>query len=131
VTGMSIKMARRFLERENRLWPRTLARIPRERWPDDGDSKRVAVFRSSKYLVQVFEEKTGIRLSINRTALDASGDWDAGLSWDELQIIKSELGYGDWYGVEVYPRDRDIVNVANMRHLWLMQEPLQIGWFAS
>jgi hypothetical protein len=33
--------------------------------------------------------------------------------------------------VEIYPRDRDIVNIANMRHLWVMAEPLALGWFAA
>jgi hypothetical protein len=30
--------------------------------------------------------------------------------------------------VEVYPKDSDIVNVANMRHLWLVDDKTNIGW---
>lgn len=30
--------------------------------------------------------------------------------------------------VEIYPAERDIVNVANMRHLWVLPERLPFGW---
>ena len=46
----------------------------------------------------------------------------------ELQDIKRQAGLGDYMAVEIYPKDRDIVNVANMRHLWVLRDPLQFGW---
>lgn len=94
----------------------------------------VLVFQSSKYLAQVFEEYTAKypelkRLSICRVKLGTNGRWQDGLTWDELQEIKRQCGYGEWWAVEIYPQDSQIVNVANMRHLWIMPEPLPIGWF--
>lgn len=29
---------------------------------------------------------------------------------------------------EVFPAESDVVNVANMRHLWLLREPPPFGW---
>ncbi|EOG1815585.1 hypothetical protein ACK3RA_000943 [Enterobacter hormaechei] len=47
---------------------------------------------------------------------------------DALQEIKSAVGYGDRDAVEIYPRDSDVVNVANMRHLWITPEPIAFAW---
>ena len=30
--------------------------------------------------------------------------------------------------VEVFPADDQVVNVANMRHLWVLPEPLPFAW---
>lgn len=94
------------------------------------------VWQSRKYLVQMFDEAPFLgvdvrRITVCRVTLGADGRWEDGLSWDELQDIKREIGYGNWYGVEIYPRDRDVVNVANMRHVWLLSTPLELGWFKS
>jgi hypothetical protein len=98
-----------------------------------GPNDPVMVWQSSKYLVQIYEEYTSDypelkRLSICRVRLGKGGRWQDGLSWDELQTIKRDVGYGDWWACEIYPRDKDVVNVANMRHLWVMPEPLPMGW---
>lgn len=91
------------------------------------------VWRSRKYLVQLWDEPSEdqrmMRLSICRVKQNVNGRWQDGLTWDELQVIKREVGFGDWYAVEIYPRDEDVVNVANFRHLWLLPVPLPIGWF--
>jgi hypothetical protein len=113
--------------------PDKLTLLPAEDMPHT-DPSPVLVFQSNKYLVQVFQEDSFEyphlkRLSICRVKLGKVGRWQDGLTWDELQEIKRQCGYGDWYGVEVYPRDCDVVNVANLRHLWVMPEPLHIGWF--
>jgi hypothetical protein len=89
---------------------------------------------SSDYLVQVYADSNPVypgllRLSVSRTKLGADASWIDGVAWDELQAIKAAVGYGDRYAIEVYPRDEDLVNVANMRHLWILPEPLSIGWF--
>jgi hypothetical protein len=121
---------RKQLDRENAKRSETLTPVPRDQWQKTPNSNRIAVFISRKYLVQVFDEKPGVqRLSINRTAIRTDGRWDDGLTWDEIQAIKNELGLGDKYAIEIYPRDCDVVNVANMRHLWVLDEPLTIGWF--
>jgi hypothetical protein len=105
--------------------------VPPSEWPAVSDPP-LQCWRSSKYAVQLYNETAypGMkRLSICRATVGTSGRWNDGLTWDELQAIKREVGFGDWYAIEVYPRDQDIVNVSNMRHLWLMPKPLPIGWF--
>jgi hypothetical protein len=54
--------------------------------------------------------------------------WADGITWDTLQLLKRECGHGERWAVEVYPPDTDIVNVANMRHLWLLRAPPPFGF---
>lgn len=116
--------------------PGRLTEIPREQWPRDlTDEGRTHVWHSRRFLVQMFDEQPfqGIdtrRISISRVTVLQSGRWEEGVTWEEMMQIKREIGFGDWYGVEVFPRDQDIVNVANMRHLWMLAAPLNLGWFA-
>ena len=67
-------------------------------------------------------------MSIHRTDLNADGEWVDGIRWEELQRLKAECGFGDRDAVEVYPAEQDVVNVANFRHLWVMDEPLDFAW---
>ncbi len=53
------------------------------------------------------------------------------MTWEELQEIKRQVGIGDFFAVEIFQRDKDIVNVANMRHLWVLPDPLDFGWMTS
>lgn len=95
------------------------------------------VWESQEFLVQLYPIRDGegchfnlsLRMTVNRVT-GKNGRADDGITWDDLQRIKREIGHGETYAVEVYPRDSDVINVANMRHLWLCAEPLDIGWFA-
>lgn len=108
---------------------KTLMPAPKSSWPTScPDPARVAVFVSSKFLVQVFEGPVAIRLSVNRVKRKASGKWRDEITWDELMQIKRDIGMGDRFAVEIYPEDEHIVNVANMRHLWVLPEALPFGW---
>ena len=90
------------------------------------------VWRSKSFLVQVFKEADGVtRLSVIRTAVRVDGDWADGISWDDLQRLKSECGRGSLDAVEVYPADGEVVNVANMRHLWVLPVRLSFAWKAA
>ena len=126
------RLMRKQLELENRSWPEELTTVSRERWVAQtwDDSRRIRVLRSRRFLVQIFQEDRGvIRLSVNRTELAPGGEqWAEGISWDQLQGLKAQAGYGDAFAVEIYPPERDEVNVANMRHLWILPSPLGIGW---
>lgn len=124
------RQQRKALEHANAQWPVEGRDIPREQWPADGANKRMRVMRSRDFLVQAFQEPDQIvRLSINRTTLDVkTGRWDEAISWDELQAIKDNMGYGAWWGVEVFPAETDVVNVANMRHLWLSEQAPSFAW---
>ena len=119
---------------ESAKWPRVLAPIPREDWSEQrpGSTYPVEAFRSQLFMVQIFNEPSGLRMSVNRTNLIGwnAGHplWRDGITWDELQRLKSEAGYGHLWGVECYPSDAKVVNVANMRHLWLLPAAPAFGW---
>lgn len=129
MTIVTTRNQRRQLEKENAGLPKVLQEVPRSQWPAQR-THILRVFRSRHFLVQEYPAPAPatVRLSVCRSTLGEGGRWVDGISWDELQQIKRECGYGDADAVEVYPSDADVVNVANMRHLWIMAEPLQFSW---
>jgi hypothetical protein len=96
--------------------------------PDSFKDKILKIFRDDKHLVQIYNQDGHIRISVNRTEIDDDGNWLQGISWDTLMFIKKEVGYGDFDAVEVYPKEIDVVNVANIRHLFILKEPLDFIW---
>lgn len=106
--------------------------MPQQTCPKFHNQTLRKVFRSREFLVQVFDETQHgavSRLTINRTELDDRGEWRAGISWDELQRIKHCCGYGHCDAVEVFPKEIDVVNVSNMRHLWVVPDDcLKFAW---
>lgn len=122
----------REMEIENRRFPvDRLVEIPRDEWPAAGVTlKHVRVCRSRDFLIQVFAEPNDvIRLSVQRCAFDRkTGRWKDGISWDDLQHLKKLAGYGDRAAVELYPPDSEMVNVANLRHLWILPEAPEFMW---
>lgn len=115
----------RQMKRDNLQWPVKLADVPRASWPAEvfeDCAPRLQVMRSRTFLVQIFAEDGGmLRLSINRTEWDERQNrFREDIAWDDLQRLKAEAGFGDRLAVETFPPDRLIVNVANMRHLWVM-----------
>ena len=110
---------RKQLERDNRKYPAELAEmaIPPGIRLVPGCFK---VFRSRTFLVQVFSTPVDgmIRLSVNRTTHNGES-WSDNITWDELQQLKREAGYGEKDAVECFPRDADVVDVANIRHLFV------------
>lgn len=129
----SIKSARRFLHQENRKWDNTLKPVPPEEWPPAraGVPRPTQIMRSKEFLVQIYEEKDWTRLSICRTALDKNGGWKTGIDWETMQRLKAECGYRHKDAVEVFPKDEDIVNVANMRHMFVVNMELPFVWRAK
>ena len=123
---------RRQLARDNAKLPATLTPVPSDQWPDLSymTKKPCAVRRSRFFLVQSFDEGNGVnRLSVARAEIDTTtGRWKDGITWDELQDIKRQVGLGEYMAVEIFPADRDVINVANMRHLWVMRDPLPFAW---
>jgi hypothetical protein len=122
--------ASRFLAMENKRFPDHLIELQvkdfdLETKHPDMTKYPVRIWHSNRFCVQAFEEKPGIvRLSVNRALLKPDGSWLDGITWDELQDIKRQCGFGDNDAVEVFPSDKDIQNVANMRHLFVFLEPL-------
>lgn len=120
----------RAMERENKRYPvERLVEIPREDWPVCSP-KMIRALRNRDFLVQVFaEDNEVLRLSIQRCAFDrASGRWVDGITWDDLQHLKTLAGYGDKPALEVFPPDGDVVNVANIRHLWIVPLAPEFMW---
>ena len=71
-------------------------------------NRPVSVWRSRSFLVQVFNEghqdgRKVTRLTVARTELGDDGRWKADITWDELQQIKRECGFGNCYAIEVFP----------------------------
>jgi len=80
-------------------------------------------FRNRRFLAQVYLNGDYVRISVNRTDYDPDNDcWKEGITWDDLQKIKADMGFGNFDAVEVFPRDDDIIYVTNMRHLWIMPD---------
>ena len=127
---VTTRQQRHNLKADNKKRPERLMAVPRNDWPENRSSEEmIGLYVSRFFLVQVFQEPRGVlRFSVNRTEMGEDGRWKADISWDELQEVKRQAGYGDRFAVEIFPRDRDIVDVANMRHLWLLSEPLLFGW---
>lgn len=123
------RQQRRELQAENNKWPLTPIPFPKGQWPKTpSDFKTpIAVFRSRHFLIQVFDEGEVKRISVNRT-IHNGVSWDENISWDELQLLKSQIGYGNFYAVEIYPAEDEVVNVANMRHLWILKEAPPFAW---
>ena len=119
-----------FMESENKQFGLALQLIPRKAYADQQFAP-LKVWRSSEFFVQEFSPTPDgvIRLSVNRTHVDPTSlRWVDGISWDDLQRLKGEAGYGDREAVEVYPPAACVVNEANIRHLWILPKRLPFSW---
>ena len=135
LTGSARRQMERAMREESLKFGEMLRDIPLEDWTASQRSnpdRPLRALRSRDFLVQVYNEgRHGVlvRLSINRARLNAAGTrWDDRITWDDLQRLKNEAGYGDFDAVEVYPQQSEVVNVANVRHLWIMAAPLPFKW---
>lgn len=121
----------KYLKKTSKKYPGHLIHIPAEEWPEitHRSKKLIDVMRSNRFLVQIYSEESPcvVRLSTCKTEMFGSS-WKDGITWEELMQIKRECGYEDRDAVEIYPNDNDIVNVSNMRHLFVMKEPLPFAW---
>lgn len=138
--GESSREARRALNRaadaENRLWPAELVEFPIPPGSMAGmDEPAVRAWRSRRFLVQEYHDDTAagvyVRLSVQRVehAAFRTDAVEDPISWDDLMACKSQVGYGDYWAVEVYPPDGQVVDVARMRHLFMVPpEALPFAW---
>lgn len=117
----------------SKVYGKRMELVPEDEWPffPMWETIPVKVWRSADYLAVLYVQRTdGMRrLTVNSTRRTAnrkrqSGtDWRDGITWDELQRVKNETLGPDVWCVEVYPAQNDVVDVANMRHLWPLDEP--------
>jgi len=117
----------KILKQENKKWPLTLKVVPKHEWPQSQPKNLINVLRSRCFLVQIYDEKNAARLSVCRTEVQGNR-WKDNITWDELQELKRQCGYGGMCAVEIYPPDYDVVNAANMRHLWVLNESPEYMW---
>lgn len=115
---------RQKLAIDNARLGKNFVRLPDSQLPmqhsKNPKSIATAVWRNERFLVQRFEVNPEVvRLTINRTWVKPDGEWEDGITWDELQDIKSALGFGDLLAIEIFPPQSAVVNDANMRHLWI------------
>jgi hypothetical protein len=126
-----LKRYAKAVHAENKKFPEHMVRIA---LPQSAGKSRVPyteAWRSRRFLCQVFDHGEVERLSICRTEIDVEARrYRDGITWDELQQVKSEVGRGMRTGCEIYPPDDRIVNVANHRHLWVWKTgaPLSFMW---
>lgn len=104
--------------------------VPKEKWPFlEEDNLPVKVYKSRQFLVQIREEKGHFRICVCKLKRNSSGDrWEDGITWDELQEIKNKVGFSDKWCLECYPPSDKVINVANMRHLFVIDKAPEFGW---
>jgi hypothetical protein len=101
--------------------------VPKSEWIKLEDTNPIKVWKSDDYLVQLYKDEDGTeRLSINSCWYKLNGfnspTWKDNLTWDELQSIKNSIGYENKWLVECYPPIGNVVNIANIRHLFVLDE---------
>lgn len=81
------------------------------------------IYRSKKYTVSVWNVPAGKKLSISRNEWDShTGRYKDQITWDEIMEIKRQVGFGEQNAVEFYPPDSEVINIANVRHIWLLPD---------
>lgn len=116
------------LRTENAKFSARFQRIPFD--PASAPPGVIEVWRNRDFMAQVYAPKDGgQRISVSRTMIDKwSGEWLEGITWDQLQAVKQGVGFKDRWAVEIYPPNDEVVNVAAMRHLWLLDEAPAFAW---
>lgn len=117
----------KILAADNKKHTAEFVPMPEETWPQSS-TPIIRVMRNNKFLVQIFQERSCIRLTICRTMIGRDGRWLDGITWDELQWVKNAVGYGSRDAFEVYPKHNNVVDVANMRHLWIPDQTMDFVW---
>ncbi len=60
-----------------------------------------------------------VRFAVHLAVSSLTGDRP---TWHEMQRIKTELAGPDATGIEVYPPEREIVDQADMFHIWIVSD---------
>ena len=103
--------------------------VPRSKWEHlnlgipEADAFRV--FKSDRFLVQIRRHNYAVLLCVCKCKFKKFGqgiEYADGITWDELQEIKNQCGYENSWLCEYYPPKDKLINVANIRHLWVMDK---------
>lgn len=115
-----------------------MRKVPKSQWPSgfrDCSCPAIEVWRDLDFLAILYpvpEAADHQRLTVCRSSrarlVDGKAVWRDGITWDDLMLVKARCGFADRWAVEVYPPDAEVVNVANMRHLWLLPQAPNYVW---
>lgn len=124
------------IHRENKRWPAHLVQVPLQEWAHISKKMKERnseapdeVWRSRDFVLQKYgneKECRPVRLTFSRAMVRRDGHYVDGITWDELMELKRQAGYGDRLAIEFFPPDADIVNVANMRHLFVVPRGVKL-----
>lgn len=132
---MTLKEARRWMQADARRFGAEFVELPLEgtrRPPGLLRALRNRLFMVQEYNPEPHQQDAVlVRLSIHYAVLNDSGGWLDGITWDQLQAIKNAVGYAGHDALEVFPRADKLVCVANIRHLFVMREPVPWAWGAG
>lgn len=76
----------------------------------------VGCWRNNVFSVQAFARGDATQLVVRRH------DGGEVHGWSDLQRVKNEVVGPDRVAIEVYPRDSDVVDHANLRHLFVLPD---------
>ncbi len=77
-------------------------------------------YKNNLYTVQQFERSS--EWGLITLLMVRRNDQEPVRNWTHMQRIKNELMGRERVAVEVYPAESDLVDDANMYHLWVMPE---------
>lgn len=89
-------------------------------WTSYFKEPSIGAWESQDFGAAAFRDGEAIRLDVFRK------DMKDGITWDQLQTIKKECGFGDLDAVEFFPAEKDIINTGNYRHLYIFEEKLPL-----
>jgi hypothetical protein len=120
-----------YMERFQEQFPEHLVLVTHLFDPIDLKNLRsTEMWASRKFHVLILENKTNgaEQLNIYRAEVDTkSKRWRDGISWEEMQELKKQCGRGDKIAFEPFPKDSEVINTNNIRHLFIAKENSSIG----
>lgn len=110
---------------------RQFHRVDQSHWLIPVKPTRIFVLRSKSLEVHISLEGDGLLLSvlIHDEPCRELGKESGGLRWAELQGVKSAVGLGGYFALEVYPADEHADGREDARHLWVHPVMPSFAWF--
>lgn len=127
-----IAKKRAALRIANKQYPKDkMVQMPQELVQSDGHKLRIASFRSFDFLAQVFgiPGSDMLRLTVQRMDVNRHGAFIDLITWDDLQWVKRQCGFGECDAVEAYPSDKDISVTNGMRILFIFPPHYEVPFF--
>lgn len=86
------------------------------------------VYSNGLYAVLVRTVETEWGPVIHAAMRNALGPGGTGtdIPWAEMQKIKNELFGRERVGVEVFPKESELIDAANMYHIWILPENMNL-----